>query len=108
MLVADEEKAFPINITLARDERVPERMKNPANWPEPMRVEYGEDEGLAAAALHRERLVKSFRVISNEIQEFAPDFVLIFGDDQYENFREDIVPPFCMLAYEDSESSPFN
>ena len=46
MLVADEEKAFPINITLARDERVPERMKNPANWPEPMRVEYGEDEGL--------------------------------------------------------------
>ena len=33
MLVADEEKAFPINITLARDERVPEHMKNPANWP---------------------------------------------------------------------------
>ena len=29
MLVSDEEKAFPINITLARDERVPEHMKNP-------------------------------------------------------------------------------
>ena len=35
MLVADAEKAFPINITLARDERVSEHMKNPANWPEP-------------------------------------------------------------------------
>ena len=62
---------------------------------------------LPAAALHRERLVKSFRVINSEIQAFDPDFVLIFGDDQYENFRETIIPPFCILAYEDSESTPF-
>ena len=108
MLVSDEEKAFPINITLARDERVPEHMKNPANWPEPMRVEYGEDEGVASAAAHRERLVSSFRVINDEIQAFEPDFVLIFGDDQYENFRETIIPPFCILAYEESESTPFH
>ena len=108
MLVSDEEKAFPINITLARDERVPERMKNPANWPEAMRVEYGEDEGVASAALHRERLVKSFRVVNDEIKAFNPDFVLIFGDDQYENFRETIIPPFCILAYEESESVPFS
>ena len=107
MLVSDEEKAFPINITLARDERVPEHMKNPANWPEAMRVEYGEDEGAASAAAHRERLVKSFRVVNDEIRAFNPDFVLIFGDDQYENFRETIIPPFCILAYEESESTPF-
>ena len=107
MLISDEEKAFPINITLARYERVPEHMKNPANWPEAMRVEYGEDEGVASAALHRERLVKSFRVVNDEIRAFNPDFVVIFGDDQYENFRETIIPPFCILAYEDSESTPF-
>ena len=107
MLVSDEEKAFPINITLARDERVPEHMKNPANWPEAMRVEYGEDEGVASAAAHRERLVKSFRVVNDEIKAFNPDFVVIFGDDQYENFRETIIPPFCILAYEESESTPF-
>ena len=108
MLVSDEERAFPLNITLARDERVPDHMKNPANWPEPMRVEYGEDEGVASAALHRERLVKSFRVVNDEIQAFNPDFILIFGDDQYENFRETIIPPFCILAYEESESTPFS
>ena len=90
MLVADEEKAFPINITLARDEQVPEHMQNPVNWPEPMRVEYGEDEGAASAVLHRERLVRSFPVISSEIQAFDPDFALIFGDDQYENFGIDM------------------
>ena len=32
MLVADEEEAFPINITMARDERVPDHMKNPAKF----------------------------------------------------------------------------
>ena len=51
--------------------------------------------------------MSSFRVISSEIQAFEPDFVLIFGDDQYENFREDIIPPFCILAYEESESTPY-
>jgi hypothetical protein len=26
--------------------------------------------------------------------------VLIWGDDQYENFKEDVVPPYCISAYE--------
>ena len=29
------------------------------------------------------------------------------GDDQYENFREDIIPPFCVLAYNQMECKPF-
>src|SRR5207237_10880189 len=32
------------------------------------------------------------------IDEFKPDFVLIFGDDQYEVFKEDCIPPFAVLA----------
>ena len=107
MRVSDDEKAFPINITSGRDERVPEHIKNPANWPEAMRVEYGEDEGVASAVAHRERLVKSFRVVNDKIKAFEPDFVVIFGDDQYGNFRETIILPFCILAYEESESTPF-
>ena len=108
MIIADEEKAFPLNVTLAHDERVPEHLKNPSNWPEPMRIEYGEDEGVKSAEEHRERLVKSFRVISQEIKAFNPDFILMFGDDQYENFKEDIIPPFCVLAYTDPECAPFS
>ena len=26
--------------------------------------------------------------------------MLVWGDDQYENFKEDIVPPFCILGYD--------
>ena len=33
--------------------------------------------------------------------------MVIFGDDQYENFREDIIPPFCILAYEGFQCTPF-
>jgi hypothetical protein len=33
--------------------------------------------------------------------------VVIWGDDQYENFKEDIIPPFCVLAYESIEHRPW-
>ena len=108
LLMADEYMAFPLTMTLQKNEKVPAEMKNPANWPEQMRVEYGEDEGLSSAAGHRERLVNSFRAIRGEIDAFKPDFVVIWGDDQYENFREDIIPPFCVLAYEQVEAKPFS
>jgi hypothetical protein len=42
-----------------------------------------------------------------EIEAFNPDFILMFGDDQYENFTEDIIPPFCVMAYDDLTSYPF-
>ena len=82
-------------------------MKNPSNWPEPMRIEYGEDEGYASAVRLRERMVAGFRKLRKELDEFNPDFVVIWGDDQYENFREDIIPPFCVLAYDEFECKPF-
>ena len=72
-----------------------------------MRIEYGEDEGYAAALEHRARLVAGFRRIRAELDAFNPDFVVIWGDDQYENFREDIIPPFCVLAYDDFTCQPF-
>jgi hypothetical protein len=33
--------------------------------------------------------------------------VVVWGDDQYEHFREEVVPPFCVLAYGDVEVNPF-
>ena len=33
--------------------------------------------------------------------------MLIWGDDQYENFREDLVPPYALLAYDDVEAQPW-
>ena len=32
---------------------------------------------------------------------------MIWGDDQHENFTEDIIPPFCVLAYDQIEARPW-
>ena len=103
----DEDGESSLKRTLRTNDNVPAEMKNPSNWPEPMRIEYGEDEGYASAVRLRERMVAGFRKLRQELDAFNPDFVVIWGDDQYENFREDIIPPFCVLAYDDFECKPF-
>lgn len=90
------------------DPDLPERYRNPAAWPEAMQREYGADEGRSAAPRHREALVEGFRRMRRQLDEFAPDVVLIWGDDQYENFKEDVIPPFCVLAYESIEHRPWS
>src|SRR5262249_26995391 len=80
-------------------------LKDPKRWPEPMRKEWADP--LAAAKEHRARLVSGFRKAREALDAFNPDFVLIWGDDQYENFREDGVPSFCVFAFDEVESKPY-
>ena len=84
----------------------PEQM-DPANWPEAMRLEYGEDKGDTSHKKVRARLVAGFKAQRAALDAFNPDLVLIWGDDQYENFQEDVIPPFCVLAYDEMECTPF-
>src|SRR5690348_89444 len=90
-----------------KSERVPAELKDPARWPEPMRKELEANRDGAAAAEHRRRLVNGFRKAREALDVFNPDLVLIWGDDQYENFREDGVPSFCVFALDRVESRPF-
>jgi hypothetical protein len=92
---------------LETDTRIPAHLKDPANWPAPMRAEWGDDEGITAHKAHRARVFNAFRTIREEIDAFQPDFVLMWGDDQYENFQESIIPPFCVLAYDTLTFQPF-
>ena len=92
--------------TLA-DPGLPERLRDPAGWPEPLRREWSDDEGLAAAVAHRAEVAAGFRRARKALDEFQPDLVLIWGDDQYENFQEDIIPAFCIQAYADVEARPW-
>jgi hypothetical protein len=86
-------------------DQVPETLKDPAGWPEPMRREWADP--LAAAREHRRRLVEGFHEARKALDAFDPDLVLIWGDDQYENFREDGVPSFCVFACDEVESRPY-
>jgi hypothetical protein len=48
-----------------------------------------------------------FRKARRLLDDFAPDIVVVWGDDQYENFKEDIIPAFCVMAYESIEHRPW-
>jgi hypothetical protein len=74
-------------------------------WPEGMRREWGNDEG--AAHEHRERLLAGYRRLRERLDAFKPDIVVVWGDDQYENFKRDCIPAFCVGIYDTVVSRPF-
>ncbi len=90
------------------DPDLPIAWRDPGNWPAEMRAEWGDDGGTAAAGRHRAELVESFTHVRDAIDDFAPDAVVVFGDDQYENFREDVVPAIAVLAYGDLRVRPWH
>src|SRR5258708_2993533 len=79
---------------------LPTELRDPANWPAPMGDEGGNDEGGSPAGRHREKLVNALMKTRAALDAFNPDFVLMWGDDQYENFKEDVIPPYCVNAYD--------
>ena len=102
----DENVAYQFFKVLGTD-RVSPQMKDPRNWPEGARTEWGTDRGATAAKLHRERIIGGFRRIRRRLDEFKPDFLLVWGDDQYEQFREDCVPPFNIFIFDELACQPF-
>ncbi|HEY3920085.1 MAG TPA: hypothetical protein VGL83_20010 [Stellaceae bacterium] len=76
-------------------------------WPEAMRQEWGNDEGVAAARVHRDRLLAGYVRLRQALDAFKPDIVLVWGDDQYENFKRDCIPAFCVGIYDKVVSRPY-
>ncbi len=102
----DPAMAAILRMTL-RDPGIPAEVKDPANWPQAAQAEWGQDEGASSAAAHRAALVAEFRKVRKALDEFKPDVVVIWGDDQYENFKEDVIPPFTVCAYDDMDLYPW-
>jgi hypothetical protein len=102
----DEHMAGLLRYTL-RDPDIPAAEKDPAHWPDSMRADWADDGGTAAAAQHRKVLRENLARCRAALDAFGPDLVVVWGDDQYENFREEVVPPFCVLAYGDVEVPAF-
>jgi hypothetical protein len=99
-LTGSDERMSWILKRMLQNPRLPEALRTPAGWPEAMRAEWGNDEGTSAARRHRAELVGWLEKTRAALDDFNPDFILMWGDDQYENFREDIVPPYCISAYD--------
>jgi hypothetical protein len=85
----------------------PELFADKSKWPRQMIEEWADDEGVGAALEHERRLKAGYRALRKEIDSFKPDLVLIWGDDQYENFRSDCIPAFCINIFDEVISRPF-
>jgi hypothetical protein len=92
---------------LLKDPGLPERYRTADGWPDDMRREWGNDEGAAFAEQHRQLVTAEMKKVRAALDAFKPDFVVVWGDDQYENFREDVVPAFCVLAYDAMDVQPW-
>lgn len=92
---------------MLKDPAVPAAAADPAGWPAAQQAEWGDDEGRSTAAAHRAGLTAGLDVVRSALDDFDPDVVLVWGDDQYENFREDLVPPYSVLAYDDLVVHPW-
>jgi len=101
-----ENMAFMLRKRLA-DPDIPAEAKDQGKWPDAMRAEWGNDGGASAGARHREEMLVGLRRARARLDAFKPDFILMWGDDQYENFREDVIPAFSLLAYEQVVARPW-
>src|SRR5712692_5624418 len=86
-----------------KSDLTPAHMKDPRNWPPKMQEEWADDEGLAFSKAYQAKLQPAYREARAAIDAFSPDFVVVFGDDQYEVFQEDLLPPFALFAIDEVE-----
>jgi len=106
-LAGTDQNMAGIHRHLLTDPAVPAELADPASWPPEQRAEWGEDEGAARATEHRAELRAGFTRVRRALEDFEPDVIVIWGDDQYENFKEDLIPPYALLAYPDLEAHPW-
>ena len=94
--------------TLERNLRAPgtpDIEKEPSSWPAPMQAEW--NDRLGSAARHRAELIENMDKVREALDAFNPDVVIMWGDDQYELFREEAIPSFSVLALDGTIVNPF-
>ncbi|HEU0022869.1 MAG TPA: hypothetical protein VFR55_14535 [Dehalococcoidia bacterium] len=75
--------------------------------PGQMLEELGQDNGLSQDRRDHQRVIESFKVLRDRLHEWDPDVLMIIGDDQAENFKQDNLPPFCIYTGSEVEGYPF-
>lgn len=107
LLATTDDQMASLMRRMLSDPLVPEAVKDPAGWPAPMRAEWGDDEARSSAAAHRAVLRAGFAAQRAALEAFAPDVILVWGDYQYENFKEDLIPAYGLLIYDDLDAHPW-
>jgi catalytic LigB subunit of aromatic ring-opening dioxygenase len=71
-------------------------------------AELGEDQGLGEDRRNQARIVEAFRVLHDRLHAWAPDVLMVIGDDQAENFQADNLPVFSLYTGTEVAGHPFH
>jgi len=107
-LAATDDDMAALMRGILQDPGIPTGAKDPTGWSPAMRAEWGSDQARSSAAAHRAALLAGFARLRRELEAFQPEAIVVWGDDQYENFREDVIPPYALLAFDDIEARPWD
>lgn len=84
------------------------QLRDPANWPAPMRAEWGSDQGHAAGAGHQLRQHDQFRTLRRALDDFRPDLVLMLYRDVHETFAGAERPQWWLHTHQAIGVQPWN
>ncbi len=73
---------------------------DPKNWPEPMRRDWGDDQGEAAAVAFQQHQIEQFRVIRAALDDFNPDFIVVLFREMMETWGDFAYPRYWIQAHE--------
>ncbi|MDA1215313.1 MAG: hypothetical protein O2812_00375 [Chloroflexi bacterium] len=82
--------------------------KDPKNWPEPMQKEWSDDFGRAAGIEKQQRQFEMLRKIRGTIDDFKPDFILIWSKDARESLGNYCIAPYVVQAHEEVQCRLFD
>jgi hypothetical protein len=106
MRVSDEMLSNPLKGAL-KSQRLSEAEKDPASWPAPMREQWGDDQGARAGRAARSRQVEQFRKLTAALDDFNPDFILIWSKDGRESLKDFAIPQFWVQAHAAVDYKPY-
>ena len=77
--------------------------RNPENWPQKMRDEWGNDRGATAGKISQDRSIQAFRRIKRALGRFKPDFICLIHRDIHETWGSYGRPRYWIYAHEKAE-----
>ncbi|HEY3115680.1 MAG TPA: hypothetical protein VGK54_02960 [Chloroflexota bacterium] len=87
-----------------KSERIRPELKDPKNWPAEMRELWGDDEGASGGRRARERQIPQFRKLRAALDDFQPDFILVWAKDGGESLKQFARPPFWIQAHTETHT----
>jgi hypothetical protein len=86
---------------------LPPEMMDPKNWPPEMQAEWGDDKAETHAGKMREYLAEQWGKLKTALDDFKPDFILMWSKDHNEALKHYVLPQYWIQAHDEVTIQPY-